>query len=321
MVVHALCVALVVSAPARNPAAPAPGAGDSTQKAKEAFQMAQRLYKEARYAEAIVKFEEANALKPSPILFYNIGKCHEQLGDVPRALRAYRDYLRLAPDAKDKDTVSDAIANLARRLKEKGLQQLMVFADPATAVIEIDGKVLGSSPASVELTAGPHNLVVKAEGYETTQRAFVMQTARATEMTINLRQSATKAEPPPPPPPPLVDAPKKDEPKQAEPPKLTPEDSVVASSGVGVTQPVEPAKKGRVWTWVAGGVAVASAGAGVGMGVVAQSTAAGIPTAEPGLARAQAQSAQGLATGANVAYGVAAGAAIAAVVLLFVEGK
>lgn len=320
MFAHALCVALVVSAPGKTKTAPPPAAEDSTQKAKEAFQTAQRLYKEARYADAIVKFEEAYALKPSPVLFFNIGKCHEQLGDVPRALRSYRDYLRLAPDAKDKDTVSDAIANLERRLKEKGLQQLMVFADPPAAVIEVDGKVLGNSPASIELTAGNHKLVVKADGYETTERSFVMQTARATEMTINLRPAGAKMEPPPPPPP-LVDVPKKDEPKKDEPPKLTPKDTVVASSGNGVTKTAEPAKKGRLWTWVAGGVAVASAGAGVGMGVVAQSTAKNVPNAAVGMADDQARSAQGLATGANVAYGVAGAAAITAVVLFFVEGK
>lgn len=321
MFAHALCVALVVSAPAKTKSAPPPpAAADPTQKAKEAFQTAQRLYKEARYADAIVKFEEAYALKPSPVLFFNIGKCHEQLGDVPKALRSYRDYLRLAPDAKDKDTVSDAIANLERRLKEKGLQQLMVFADPPSAVIEVDGKVLGNSPASIELTAGNHKLVVKAEGFETTERAFVMQTARATEMTINLRPGGTKMDPPPPPPP-LVDVPKKDEPKKDEPPKLTPKDTVVASTGTGVTKTAEPAKKGRLWTWVAGGVAVAGAGAGVGMGVMAQNTASTVPMAEIGQARAQAQSAQGLATGANIAYGVAGAAAITAVVLFFVEGK
>lgn len=301
--VGALCVALFVSAPA-----------DPSQKAKEAFQSAQKLYKEARYAEAIAKFEEAYALKPSPVLFYNIGRCHEQLGDVPKALRSYRDYLRLAPDAKDRDTVNDAIANLERRLKERGVQQLMVFADPASAVIEVDGKALGNSPATVELTAGNHTLAVRAPGFEPVERAFVMQTSRATEMTINLRPVGSAVEPPPPPPP-LVDVPKKDEPVV-----LTPKSSA-GEAGVGAAATAAPAKKGRLWTWVAGGVAVASVGAGVGLGVAAQGTAARVPEAPIGQAPMQAQSAQGLATGANVAYGVAGAAAIAAVVLFFVEGR
>jgi hypothetical protein len=324
---HALAVALVVAAPGKPKPPPAPVADEATTKAKEAFLTGQRFYKEARYADAIAKFEEAYALKPSPVLFYNIGRCHEQLGDVPKALRAYRDYLRMAPDAKDKDTVNDAIANLERRLKEKGLQQLMVFADPPTAIIEVDGKVLGNSPASVELTAGNHKLVVKAEGFETTERAFVMQTARATEMTINLRPVAAKPMDPPPPPPPLVDAPKKDEPTKDEPKVavLTPTKDVGGSSSTAtdVTKPAEPAKKGgRLWTWVAGGAAVAAAGAGVGLGVAAQGAAGQTAMPPMGVTPAQqATNAQGLATGANVAYGVAGTAAVAAVVLFFIEGR
>ena len=319
---HALVVALVVAAPGKTkPAAPPPAAADPTAKAKEAFMTGQRFYKEARYADAIAKFEEAYAIKPSPVLFYNIGRCHEQLGDVPRALRAYRDYLRMQSDAKDKDTVNDAIANLERRLKEKGLQQLMVFADPPTAIIEVDGKVLGNSPASVELTAGNHKLLVRADGYEPTERAFVMQTSRATEMTINLRPAGKPMEPPPPPPP-LVDVPKKEDPKVA---TLTPSKDVTGT-GTGATDvktTPEPARKGgRLWTWIAGGAAVAAAGAGVVLGVAANGAAAQTAMPPMGVTPAQqANSAQGLATGANVAYGVAGSAAVTAVVLFFIEGR
>lgn len=318
MCTYALTLALVVGAPGKSTA---PAEDPTTMKARDAFLTGQRFYKEARYAEAIAKFEEAYALKPSPVLFYNIGRCHEQLGDVPRALRTYRDYLRMAPEAKDKDTVSDAIANLERRLKEKGLQQLLVFADPANATIEVDGKVLGNAPASVELTAGNHKLVVRAEGFETTERSFVMQTARATEMTINLRPAPAKPSGSPPPPPPLVDAPKKDEPKVA---SLTPSTAAAAttSAATELSKPAEPARKGRLWTWVAGAGAVAATGAGVGLGLAAQGAAE--RTASPPMSvtpAQQAQSAQGLATGANVAYGVAAAAAVAAVVLFFVEGR
>jgi tetratricopeptide (TPR) repeat protein len=305
--VHLLCALVSLgAAPKATPAATVDGAT----RAREIFKVAQKLYKEARYADAITKFEEAYTLKPSPVIIYNIGKCHEQLGDVPKAMRSYRDYLRLSPDANDKDTVSDAIANLERRLKEKGLQQLLVFADPPTALIEVDGKLLGNSPASIELTAGNHTLNVKADGYETTERSFVMQTARATEMTINLRKvDAITAS---------ADIPKKEDLK---PIALTPSSTGTTVAGTEVTKAAESdQKRGRVWTWVAGGMAVASAGAGVGLGVAAQGTAAKVPMAIPGQAPAQAQQAQSLALGANVAYAVAGAAAVTAVILFFVEG-
>lgn len=308
--IYALVIALTLSAPGKKP--PPPAAAEETgdvAKAKELFQWGQKLYKQARYAEAIAKFEEAYAVRPHPVIYFNIGKCNEQLGETAKALRNYRDYLRLAPDAKDRETVTDAIANLERRLREKGQQQLMVFADPPSARISVDGKELGSSPASVELVAGNHTLTVQADGYEKVERSFVMQTTRATEMTITLRPVAKDT------PPIATDVPKKDDPPKSvtDVPPPPPPPVVV------VDQP----KKGRVFTYVAGGVAVAALGAGIGMGIAAEGNAAQLRNATTPLSQQRANelqgAAQGLGTGATVAYIGAGVAAAAAVVLFFVE--
>src|SRR5688572_2990206 len=95
-----LAVVLSLSAAAKAPPPAAPP-DDDTQAAKKYFQWAQSLYKQARYAEAISKFEEAYRLKPHPTIFFNIGRCYEQLGDISKALKNYREYLRIVPDAKD----------------------------------------------------------------------------------------------------------------------------------------------------------------------------------------------------------------------------
>lgn len=309
-----LFTALIFAAPAPRAAKPAKTAETSeTKEARELFQRAQKLYKQARYAEAIEKFEAAYAVRPHPVIFFNIGKCYEQLNETPKALRAYRDYLRMAPDATDRDTVTDAIANLERRLKDRGVQQLLVFADPAQARIEVDGKDLGTSPASIELPAGNHQLTVRADGYETVTRSFVMSITRATEMTVNLRTAAKDG----PPPSPVVDVPR-DEPKAT---ALVP---AATEPSTELTKKVEPApaKKSRLWTWVASGVAVASAGAATGLGVAANSDASDLRSnRQPSRADADAlvKGAENKALGANVMWGVAAGAAITAVVLFFVE--
>lgn len=329
MTTTALLVTWLLAAPpakappakAPAPAAKAPEDAD-TKKARELFQWAQKLYKQARYAEAIGKFEEAYAIRPHPVIYFNIGKCHEQLGDTPKALRSYRDYLRLAPEANDRETVTDAIANLERRLKERGVQQLMVFSEPPNARIEVDGKVLGSSPATVELQAGNHKMTVSADGFETVDRAFVMSATRSMEMTINLRPvNAPKDPGPPPPTPPLVDVPKKEEPAKTA--ALTPAPTGEQKPDVTKEGPAPVKKKSRVYTWVAAGVAVAGAGAATGLGLSAVGAkesymaSAGQPYDQRiGLYN----SAAGLETGTNVAWAVAGTAAVTAVVLFFVEG-
>jgi hypothetical protein len=298
-------------------AAPAPDA--ATAKAHKSYERGQQLYAQARYAEAIASFEEAFRIKPNPVIYFNIGRCHEQSGDVARALRAYRDYLHLLPAAKDKDNVADRIANLERRLMERGLQQLMVFASPSNAYIEVDGKLLGTSPASVELVAGSHQLLVRADGFEPTERSFVMQIQRASELTVNLRPRAAQGQSLPSPPVVAAEQPKADAPLAPQQPSgvsLSPQPSG-ASNDLTLSGPV--AAKPRLGVWVGGGTAVAAAGAGLGLGLAAQAKAASVATARVGSARETASAAQGLALGANIAYGVAGAAAIAAVVLFFVE--
>jgi tetratricopeptide (TPR) repeat protein len=284
---------------------------EAAAQAKELFKTGQRLYKEAKYPEAIAKFEAVYELKPSPNVLYNIGKCHEQLGDVPKALRAFRDYLRRAPDAKDKDQVSDAVANLERRLKERGIQQLLIFAEPPSAAIEVDGKPAGSSPASVELTAGPHRLTLRADGYEVIERSFVMQIQRATEMTFNLQPNAAQ----PVPAPSAELTPRIDAPQQAETRVVAAAPTLATSSAV----------KPRFFTWVAGGVALAALGAGIGLSFAAQGTARTLTAATMPTTREDANRivsmATGLNTGSTIAY-VAAGTMLAvAVVLFFLEGR
>lgn len=299
-----------------------------TKKAKELFSAAQKLYKQGRFADAIQKFEQANAAKPHPVIHYNIGRCYEELDKVGLALKAYKTYLRLAPEAKDRDQVADTIAALERRLRDQGLQQLTVVVEPAGATIEVDGKPAGPSPATVELTRGEHRVTVVLEGYETLVRTISMTPGQASELNLTLvRPSELKA--PPPPDAPLVTA------TPAE-PLTTPNLGVgtdITDVSAGVPPPA-PARK-RVWTYVVGGFAVASLGAAVGMGLAANAEAATyragdpanqIPNPETGAlmngpwadAKARRERVDALSTGSTVSYGVAGAAAITAVVLFFV---
>jgi hypothetical protein len=309
-------------------AAPAAPLDAHTVKAKAAFEAAKKLYAQARYPEAIAKFEEAYLAKPHPSIYFNIGKCHEQLGETPKALRAYRDYLRLAPDAPDVNAVSDAISNMEKRLREKGVQQLIVFVEPANAKISVDGKLLGGSPSSIELEAGNHKLSIQAEGFESQEKSFVMSTARAVDMNISLRPMATPAIPTA-----TTKAENKanetkpvetktDVPKKEEQAKLTPE---VKKETPIVVAAVEPVKKGRVFTWVASGLAVAAGGTAVVTGLMSNGTYERAALAAKANESEKFKDLQGaLATQgtiANVSMVTAGVAAAAAVVLFFVEGN
>jgi tetratricopeptide (TPR) repeat protein len=303
-----LLLALALAVP---PDAAAPASAPVDQKAKAVFSVAKKLFGQKRYAEAIVKFQEAYADTAHPVILYNIGKCHERLGDPALALRHFREYARLDPQAASDAAVKGDLANAERRLRESGLQQLVVFTDPANARITMDGKPLSPSPAYVELGPGAHSVTVSAEGYETEERPFVMAITRMSELTVNLRPRAPAAAPL------ASDAPT--EPSTA---SLRPSTESLPPDFVATKD--APAPRPRVGTWVSAGVAVAAAAVATGFGVSALNAQSALSTTDESRTRDQANALTAQAStgalGANISWGVAGAAAITATVLFFVEG-
>ncbi len=97
-------------------AAPEGAPPSVTLQAKAHFRAGTMLYGQARYREAIAEFEAAYRLRPHGVLFYNLAQCHERLGDIPAALRAYHDYLRAAPGAEDRAAVKRKIVRRLSKL-------------------------------------------------------------------------------------------------------------------------------------------------------------------------------------------------------------
>lgn len=288
-----LCWALLLALPAL--AAP-----DATAKARAVFQAAQALYTEGRFDEALAKFQEAQQLKPHPVLVFNIARCHEQLGALAKALEGYRAYLKQLPTATDRDAVRASIAGLEKRLK-KTAQPVRVSVEPAGSVVKIDGRPVPSAPEAIELPDGEHQLEVSAPGFEPMQRTFTLS-GRPLELSIALRALVAG------------DAPKRD-------PGLTPVDPPPPPPPLVVQ--AEPAPRGRPGTFIAGGVSLAAVGTGTALGVLALSTQATLRGSERSRPDADTLVTEGqaFATGANVAWGVAGAAAVTAVILFFVEGK
>lgn len=297
------------AAPAPAPAATAEKAAekppdDDTIAAKKYFQWAQSLYKQARYSEAIAKFEEAYRLKPHPTIFFNIGRCYEQLSDLPRALKNYRDYLRIAPDAKDRELVTDAIANLERRLKEQGVQQLAVLTEPSGARVTVDEKYVGLTPLTMELKPGNHLVALSKEGFEAVEKNVVLSAEKSMELNLSLKAKVLAT----PPPTPVVVKPA---------PVLTPKPEIV--------KPIEPAKPPatRTYTWVAAAVGGAGLATGITLGLFSSSASTRLRASVHPADEAQAlhDQAASLALGANISYAVAATGLVTAVILFFLEPK
>jgi hypothetical protein len=284
--------------------------------ARAHFNKAERLYREAGYAEAIAEFEQAYRIRPHGVLFFNIGKCYEQLGDIPSALRNYRRYLHDVPEAKDRDLVSKAIGNLEKRLSAKGVQQLLVFAQPAGAAVRVDGKDLGPAPVSVELRPGPHRVVVTHEGYASAERDVLISPDHSLDLDLNLANTsvplaaAIPETMPPPPPPPAV------------PPESV---SVVPAAGVATISAPEnkPDSTYRALSFVAAGGTLVGVGVGIGLGESALYARNQMTSTIHNATQVQTFSNEinMRSEGANIAYGAAAVCGVTALALYLLSLK
>jgi hypothetical protein len=87
---------------------------DDAALARAHFTRGKQHYAAGKFQEAIRSFRQAAAIQGSPTLEYNIGRCHEKLGQPDAAIAAYQRYLQGKPDASNRAEVQAKIAELRR---------------------------------------------------------------------------------------------------------------------------------------------------------------------------------------------------------------
>lgn len=233
------------------------------EQARKLFDLGIAAYKKKEYKEAVDRFLEADKIYPNPVLSFNAAKAYEEMSDAAGALRFYRSYLRLSPDAKDRDKVEKRVEELQQSLRDRGLQQVTIMSTPEAATVVIDGRPIGVSPWTGEIHPGKHVLELKHDGFKVAKKEFELPAHRAIDVEVSLEPAPFAAQPgsegvtsPPP-----VEAA-----KNAPPPAEGPRDE--GSPGV------------RPLTWVAFGVGAAALG-GAGVFEVLRAGAADDARAEP----------------------------------------
>lgn len=82
-----------------------------------------------RYREALTQFEAAHALLADPTLTYNIGRCHQALGDLPAARTAYQ--------AVADDTAADATLRARAAKRAATVEAALAQAPPLAPPVEV----------------------------------------------------------------------------------------------------------------------------------------------------------------------------------------
>ena len=117
---------------------PPGGAADdqSLRQAKQHFEAGKAAFGAHDFQAAIGEFKAAAALRPSPILDYNIGLATEQLGRPRAAGKWFRRYLEEKPDAENRAEVETKIAALDQQTQQQTQQQQQPQAQQPPQVTE-----------------------------------------------------------------------------------------------------------------------------------------------------------------------------------------
>ncbi|HEY5950049.1 MAG TPA: tetratricopeptide repeat protein [Kofleriaceae bacterium] len=109
-----LLVVCFVAAPVRSAHADDP----ATRAARRHYERGEKLFALGKFDEALEEYQTAFDAKPLPGFLYNIGQCYRNLSDYDQAIFSFKKYLKLDPDAANKE----AVERLIEELEEKKAQ-------------------------------------------------------------------------------------------------------------------------------------------------------------------------------------------------------
>jgi hypothetical protein len=161
--------------------------------ARARYREGAQAYAEGRYKDAIDLFLDADRLRPSAALSFNIARAYEKLRDASGALRWYRDYLRRADNPVDREQVQLRIGTLENLLRQKGVQQLTILSEPSGATVLIGGRPMGVTPWTGDLPPGAHHLELRLRGYADAESDFELPAASAIDVRVALVQETPAA--------------------------------------------------------------------------------------------------------------------------------
>lgn len=186
----ALTMALLVPSLALGQEEPAsekePAEDDDVTRARRLFREGAALADQALWAQALERYERADALAPHASIAFNMGVCERALGHGTRARRAFE--LALKRDAEEPslpESMRTTLDGYQREIDEL-MATLTVTLVPATATITVDGRPLtrrgkhwvaglaAPGPATsvkrkrfvIEADPGLHVIVVSSPGFE-----------------------------------------------------------------------------------------------------------------------------------------------------------
>lgn len=132
----------------------APALAGTKEQAAEAYQEGAKAFKGKDFETALGHFDRAFKLDPSPILLYNIARCHEEMGALDPAISNFQLYLVRAPDAADREDVERRI-RVMEAIKKRQAELEPAEGSPGDSALPVWGySLLGAGVAAFAVGGG-----------------------------------------------------------------------------------------------------------------------------------------------------------------------
>ncbi|HEU4410433.1 MAG TPA: PEGA domain-containing protein [Polyangiaceae bacterium] len=192
----AAAAAASAAAPARAPAAAGAGATsagpvDPAERGAELRRKGNRAWREGRYADALVDYEEAARLSPEPKNFYNLASAYEKVGRYADALAALSRF----KSGASREELDDAPGLEARvNSLRKRVAVLKVHVNVPGARVLVRDAIVGTQPADrpleVSLNEGRAPVEILHEGYQPYRKEHTLQGGSSLELDVQLNRQA-----------------------------------------------------------------------------------------------------------------------------------
>lgn len=173
------------------PANAASGPADATTQGDELRRKGNAAWKENRYAEALVSYQEAAKIAPEPKNFYNLAAAYEKLGRYGDALPWL---LRFKTEASPQQLTN--VPGLDERIDtlRKRVTMLKVRVNVPGARVLVGDTMVGTQPADRPLEAwvneGRAPVEILHEGYQPYRKDHTLQGGSSLELDVQLNRQA-----------------------------------------------------------------------------------------------------------------------------------
>ncbi len=102
----------------------------ATRSAKRHYERGEKLFALGKFDQALDEYQQAFDAKPLGDFLYNIGQCYRNLSDYNQAIFSFKKYLKLKPDADDRDKVEKLIEELEEKQQRGEGEKFAPKPDP-----------------------------------------------------------------------------------------------------------------------------------------------------------------------------------------------